>query len=73
MLLQILQESPTATNHPQEAVAGVQIFLVRLKMAGKGADSVGQQRDLHLRRPGVGLVETELFDHLLSFCSSWAH
>src|SRR5688572_20675368 len=38
------------------------ILLVRLEVLGQILDALAEQRDLHFRRTGVGLVRTELGD-----------
>ena len=56
--LEVFEQFTTLADHLQQAVSGMKIFLVRSKMRRQVIDALGQQGDLHLRGPGVALMET---------------
>ena len=56
MPLEVLQQAASTADHHEEALAGVHIFLVGLEVIGQAVDALGQERNLHLGRPGVLLV-----------------
>jgi len=67
--LQIVQQPPSLAHQFQQSPSGMMIFLVDFKMLIEIADTVSQQSDLHLRRPGIGLVKLEPVNQLiLCFC-----
>ena len=58
LVAQIGEQPATATNQLQQPAPRVMIVLVRAQMIGQHVDPLGQQRDLNLRRAGVGLVDS---------------
>lgn len=62
VLLDIVEEAAAATDEHQEAPATVMVFLVGLEVLREMVDAPGKERDLHLRRPRVGVVEAVLAD-----------
>ena len=62
-LLQIRQQVLSLTDHLQQAAAGVMILLMGAQMLGQVADALGQNRNLHLGRTGVALMNGILFDN----------
>ncbi len=57
--MQIIQQPPTLPDQLQEAAAGTVIFLVALKMLGQVVDALRKQRNLHVGRSGILLVQLE--------------
>ncbi len=53
---QIVQQSPSLADQLQKSTSGVVILLVRLEVLREFPNAFGQERDLHFRRAGVGLV-----------------
>ena len=56
LFLQVVQEPPTPADEPQETPARVVVLLVRPEVLGELLDPARQERDLHLRRAGVGVA-----------------
>jgi hypothetical protein len=54
--LEISQQSPALCHEAQQAPARRVILLMSFEMLSELNDTVCQQRDLHFRRPGIGLV-----------------
>src|SRR5262245_16457659 len=50
----VVEQPPALTHQPQQAAAGVVVLLVLLEVLREIVDPLGQQRDLDLRRAGVG-------------------
>ena len=67
VVLQIVEEVSSVTDHLLKTAAAVEVVLVSLQMLGEGRDSVGQNGDLHLGRSGVSLVGSVLLDNALFF------
>jgi len=65
LFLDIVQKAPAPSDLDQQPPPGMMIFFVNLQVLGQVVDAMGQDGDLDLRRPGVGLMELELPDHLL--------
>ena len=63
-IVQVVQQPAALTNHLEKTTAGAVVFFVILEMLGELGDSLGQHGDLHIRRPGVPLVNAKLFDQL---------
>ena len=59
---QVLEQTLATTDEQQQAAARVVVVLVELQVLRELADAGGQQRDLGLRRTGVGLVQAELLE-----------
>src|SRR5271165_3392795 len=62
VLADVVEEPAAVPDELHQTSPGVVVPLVHLEVLGQVRDAVGQQRDLHLRRPGVGVVETVLVD-----------
>ena len=62
-----------ATDEQQQSASRVVIVLVQLEMFGQIGDPLGQQRDLSLRRTGVGVVQTVLAEDFLLLFGSERH
>ena len=56
LLLQVSQQISSAADHLQHTSSGVMILLVYLQVLSQIIDSTCQDRDLHLRRTGIGLM-----------------
>ena len=54
---EIVEELATAGGHLKQAAAAVEIFAVCAQVLGQVIDASGEQRDLDLGRPGVGVVD----------------
>jgi len=57
----VKQPAPTA-DHLEEALAGMNIFLVALEMLSQGINALCQESDLDRGRPCVALVPLKLLD-----------
>ena len=68
MALEVFEESTSAADHFQESLARVEVFLMGLEMARERRDPLRQEGNLHLRRTGIRLMLTELFDHRIPRC-----
>ncbi len=44
------------TNHLQQTTAGMVVMLVLLQMLGELCNALGQNRNLYLRRTGIGIM-----------------
>jgi len=61
LFLEVPKQSPTLTNHHQQASPAVMILLVDLQMLGEVIDAFGQQRHLDLWGSCIGGVCTVFF------------
>src|SRR5688572_22999711 len=61
---QILEQTVALTDHLEQAAARRVVLLVRLEVFGQLVDALGQDRDLHFRRPRVLLVRLEIRNDL---------
>jgi len=52
----VVQEPATTTDQPHEASTRVVVALMDFQVLGEVRDALGEERDLDLGRPGVGLV-----------------
>src|SRR5687768_3129551 len=59
---EVVEQTPPLANEHEQPAAGVMVLLVDLQVRREHVDAPGQERDLHLRRAGVGLVEAVLAD-----------
>jgi hypothetical protein len=64
--MQIIQQTAALANHDNQTAAGPVIFLIMLQMLGKSVDALRQQRDLHIRGPGVSIMNSKI-GNLLRF------
>ena len=64
VVLQIFQQTPALADHHQQSAARTVILFVVLQMLGQMIDPLREQRDLHVRRPRVAIVQLERFDCL---------
>jgi hypothetical protein len=60
--VQIVEQTAALADHHQQPAARTVVFLVPLQVLGKVIDALGQQRNLHIGRAGVFLVQFELLD-----------
>jgi hypothetical protein len=58
--LQIVEQPSPLTYHPEQPTATVMVALVDFEVLREVLDSFREQRDLDLRRAGIGLVGLEL-------------
>lgn len=58
----VVEEATTATYQLEQATTAVVVLLVDLEVLVEVVDPLGQQRNLHLGRAGVGVVKTVLRD-----------
>src|SRR5438270_1475799 len=58
----VVEQAATTADEHQESPTTVVVLLVDLQVVGELVDALRQQRDLHLRRPGVGVVDFVLAD-----------
>src|SRR4051794_31768956 len=59
---EVIQQAPTLTHEHEQPTAAVMILLVDLQVLREVVDAPREERHLHLRRAGVGLVEAVLGD-----------
>ena len=62
--IEVAQHPAALADHLEQSPARMVIVLVDFQMLGQIADTLGQQRNLHLWRPGVALVRPMLLDDL---------
>ena len=62
VLLEVIEELPTARGHLQKTAARVEILAVRAEVLGQVIDPGGEQRDLDVAGAGVLLVGFILAD-----------
>ena len=65
LLLEIFHMSLTARYHGQKAAAGVVVLSILLKMRGQLLNTLCKYGNLHFRRAGVLVVDSNLLDELL--------
>ena len=65
--LEVLEQSPTAAHHLEEAATAVMIQLVALEVLLEPLDPRGQKGNLHGRAPTITLVELVLLDDGILF------
>src|SRR5574337_27842 len=73
LALQIAEQAAAMIDHLQKTTAGMVVFLVRLEMVGQLLDARGQQRDLYLRRTGVGRRAAVILDDLVGLFGGQRH
>src|SRR5512139_406761 len=57
--LEVVEEAAALAHHAQESPARVVVLHVRLEVLGEAVDVLGEEGDLHFRRPGVALRTLE--------------
>jgi len=62
VLLQVVQQTSSVTNHLLQTAAAVEILLVSLEVLGQVSDAVGQDSNLYFRGTCVTLVGSILLD-----------
>ena len=62
VLLQVVQQTSSVTNHLLQTAAAVEVLLVSLEVLGQVSDAVGQDSNLYLGRTCVTLVGSVLLD-----------
>jgi hypothetical protein len=65
--LQIIQQTPALTDHHEQSTPRTMILFVLLQVIGQMVDALRQQRNLHIRRTGIPLVELKITNRL-RFC-----
>src|SRR6185312_1195677 len=73
LALQIAEQTATVVDHLQETATRVMVFLVRFEVVGQLLDARGQQRDLHLRRTGIGWRAAVILDDLAGLFGGKRH
>ena len=63
--LEIRQQAAPGTHHLEQAAAAVMVLQMGTEVVGEGVDPLGQERHLHLSRPGVGGMRLVLCYHCL--------
>src|SRR4051812_35847861 len=58
----VVEQPATTANEHQESPSTVVVLLVDLQVVGELVDPLREQRHLHFRRPGVGVVDFVLAD-----------
>ena len=66
-LLEVHQQLTTLTYQTQQCALGAEVVLVAFEVLCKVADTVREQRDLALRRTGIGVRLAVLTEKLLLF------
>ena len=62
VVAQILQQTPALADHHQQTASRAVILSVVLQMLGQMIDPLREQRNLHVRRPRVAVVQLERLD-----------
>src|SRR5438445_7556937 len=62
--LEIVEQSPPSADELEQPAARIVILRVRSQMPRQLVDASCEERDLHLRRPGIGPVPAVLVDDL---------
>ena len=65
VLLQVVQQTSSVTDHLLQTAAAVEILLVSLEVLGQVSDAVGQNSNLYFGRTGVALVSSVLLDDVV--------
>ena len=65
LLGQIAQQIATVTNHLEQTATAVMVVGMLLQMLSQLVDASGQNRDLNLRRTGIGVMQLVLCDDLI--------
>src|SRR5262245_7072739 len=65
LALEVVQEPAAPAHELEQAAARVVVLRVRAEMLGELVDPLRQQRNLHLRRPRVGVVLAVLADDVV--------
>src|SRR6185437_6162661 len=73
LALEITEQATASVDHLQETTTRMMVFLVRLEMLGQLLDARGQQRNLHLRRTGVGRRAAVILDDLAGLFGGKRH
>src|SRR6185437_6297833 len=73
LALQVTEQAAAMVDHLQKATTRMMVLLVRLEMVGQLLDARGQQRDLHLRRTGVGRCAAVILDDLAGLFGGKRH
>ena len=60
--LEVAQVATAVGNHLQEAPTRVVILVVLLQMAGQLTDFTGEHSNLHLRRTGISVMASRIFN-----------
>src|SRR5579883_3312913 len=55
LALQIVEQPPALAHHHQEAAPGMEVAFVRIEVVRQVLDPLAEDRDLDLRRAGIGL------------------
>jgi hypothetical protein len=66
-LFEVLQQLAAFTYQAEQGTLSTEVLAVRFEVLCKVADTVGKQRDLALRRTGVGVRLSVLTEKLLLF------
>src|SRR5205814_10329947 len=73
LTLEVLEEPPPLSDQHQQTPPRVMVLRVGLEVLGESIDSLRQERDLHLGRPGVAVMSLELLDQALLAVDSQRH
>lgn len=65
LLLKVSEEVASVSDHLEKTAAAVVVLLVGLQVLVESYDPVCEDRDLHLGRAGIALVDSVLFDEFL--------
>ncbi len=65
VLLQVVQQASSATDHLLQTAAAMEVLLVSLEVLGQVSDAVGQNSNLYLGRTCVALVGSVLLDDVV--------
>lgn len=60
----VVEKAAPFSHHYQQTATSVMVALVVAEMFGEMVDSLGEQSDLHLGRPGVALMQPVLGDYV---------
>ena len=70
-ILEVIQQPTPLANHHQKTTAGAMVFLVLLQMFRQVINPLREQRDLHIGRTGITVMQLKSLNRLrLRFHSS---
>lgn len=73
LLAQVGEQPAALPNHLEEATAGVVILPIAAEVVRQEVDPLGQERNLHLGRAGIGLVRAKPLDDFLLLFGEQRH
>lgn len=73
LVAEVRQEPPSPPDQLKKAASRVMIMPMRPEVVGEAIDPFGQEGDLDLRRPRIGVVDPEIGDDVVFLCPLQRH